>query len=59
MQEAGDAVGEKDLRVVLMQEAALVGNQREGGLSSEFSFKAFGGFFPQKIRVLRRLAICI
>lgn len=46
--EAGDVVGEKDSRVVLAQEAALVGKQRKGGLSSDFSFKAFG-FFPQKI----------
>lgn len=45
--EAGDVVGEKDPHV-LTQEAALVGNQRKGGLSGDFSAKAFR-FFPQKI----------
>ena len=42
---AGDARGEKGPHVVLPREAALAGNRREGGLSSDFGFKAFGLFW--------------
>lgn len=47
VREAGDVVGAKGCNVMLMQEAALVGNQMKGGLSSHSSFRAFG-FFTQK-----------
>lgn len=57
--EAGDAAGEKDPHVVLMQEVALVGSQRKAtGLSSDFSFKAFGVFLLKRLGILGRLVIC-